>query len=81
MVTTAIIILIAAVDKSWSEYISVYCMTRTAEETKHESSSVDDKSNEGDEGHTSVDADLEPLPYAGGDDPEPGDLQNLAQKI
>ncbi|KAL7431919.1 hypothetical protein ACHAXM_002874 [Skeletonema potamos] len=73
--------MIAAVDKSWSEYISVYCMTRTAEETKHESSSVDDKSNEGDEGHASVDADLEPLPYAGGDYPQPGDLQNLAQQI
>jgi hypothetical protein len=69
-------------NRSWSEYISVYCMMRAMEEKKRESSVNTNNFNEAKEGHTYVDADFEPLPYNGGGvKSDPGDLQNLAQQI
>eukprot|EP00984_Skeletonema_dohrnii_P005224 scaffold1829_cov76-Skeletonema_dohrnii-CCMP3373.AAC.1 len=66
-------------EKSWSEYISVYCTkTKASEEKKDEVSVHND--NKDDEGHASVDADFEPLPY-GRDSVEPGDFQHLAQQL
>jgi hypothetical protein len=63
-------------DKSWSEYISVYCMKKALEEQKDEISVVNG------EGHTHLDADFEPFPYDGADNSEqPEDMQHLAQQL
>eukprot|EP00985_Skeletonema_marinoi_P007031 scaffold3085_cov127-Skeletonema_marinoi.AAC.2 len=82
--------MIETLDKSWSEYIYVYCMTKTKaiqEEKKNEISMHNDASNnESDKGHTSVDADFEPLLYNNNnnnnsDNSDPSELQNLAQQL
>jgi hypothetical protein len=71
--------IIGTLDTSWSEYISVYCMMKAVKAKKDESSV--NNNNEGDEGHKSVDADLELFPYNDGDNSESGDMQNLVQQI
>ena len=75
-------LLVEASEKSWSEYISVYCTkTKASEEKKDEVSLNDNNNNHKDEErHASVDADFEPLPY-GGDYVEPEDFQHLAQQL
>eukprot|EP00985_Skeletonema_marinoi_P007697 scaffold3433_cov109-Skeletonema_marinoi.AAC.1 len=75
-------LLVEASEKSWSEYISVYCTKTKASEEKKDEVSVnnDDKNNKDDEGHASVDADYDPLPY-GGDFVEPEEFQHLAQQL
>ena len=74
---------IEAFDKSWSEYISVYCMTKPIEEDKKDEiiGMNNDINDEGDEGHTYVDADFEPFPYNKSDNVDPGELHNLAQQL
>ncbi|KAK1741224.1 putative AAA ATPase [Skeletonema marinoi] len=75
-------LLVEASEKSWSEYISVYCTKTKASEEKKEEVSLNDNNNnhKDDEGNASVDADYDPLPY-GGDFVEPGDFQHLAQQL
>ena len=72
-----------AFDKSWSEYISVYCMTKSIEEEKKDEiiGMNNDINDEGDEGHAFVDADFEPFPYNKSGDVDPGELNNLAQQL
>ena len=73
---------IEALDKSWSEYISVYCMTKPIEEEKKDEIGMNnDINDEGDEGHASVDADFEPFPYNINHNVDPGELNNLAQQL
>eukprot|EP00984_Skeletonema_dohrnii_P004788 scaffold1675_cov80-Skeletonema_dohrnii-CCMP3373.AAC.1 len=72
-------LLVEASEKSWSEYISVYyTKTKASEEKKDEVSATNDDKD--DEGHASVDADYDPLPY-GRDFVEPEDFQHLAQQL
>eukprot|EP00985_Skeletonema_marinoi_P006428 scaffold2786_cov84-Skeletonema_marinoi.AAC.4 len=75
-------LLVEASEKSWSEYISVYCTKTKASEEKKDEVSVnnDDKNNKDDEGNASVDADYDPLPY-GGDFVEPEEFQHLARQL
>jgi len=72
-------------DKSWSEYISVYCMTKEAIEKDKKKDELGMHNNNnisvGDEGHTSVDADFEPFPYNNSDKLDPGELNNLADQL
>ena len=72
--------LIVRGEKSWSEYVSVYCTKIKAMEEKKDDISVNKKDDEGDEGHASIDADFEPLPY-NCDDLEPADFQHLARQL
>eukprot|EP00986_Skeletonema_menzelii_P014495 scaffold9666_cov132-Skeletonema_menzelii.AAC.6 len=71
--------LIDTSEKSWSEYISVYCTKMKAMEEKKDEISVNEK-DDGGEGRASIDADFEPLPYNCGD-LEPADFQHLARQL
>eukprot|EP00984_Skeletonema_dohrnii_P034047 scaffold32855_cov72-Skeletonema_dohrnii-CCMP3373.AAC.1 len=72
-------LIVEASEKSWSEYISVYYTKTKASEEKKDEVSVNNDDKD-DEGHASVDADFEPLPY-GGDFVEPVEFQHLAQQL
>ena len=73
-------------NKSWSEYISVYCMTRTMDEKKEVISMNNNKGDIVEGASTELDADIQPLPFnfygGGGDNSEqPEELQNLEHRL
>eukprot|EP00985_Skeletonema_marinoi_P013401 scaffold6628_cov173-Skeletonema_marinoi.AAC.2 len=73
-------------NKSWSEYISVYCMTRSMDEKKEVISMNNNKGDIVEGASTELDADIQPLPFnfygGGGDNSEqPEELQNLEHRL